>query len=66
MNDIRLRHITLQGAQETLLNGKELLEKQLDDKKAEVTKFEKTMLEDAMSLGNQIASLTKEYDQKEM
>lgn len=59
------RFLTLQSCQVSLLKNKELLEKQLEEKKAEVTKYEKTMESEVMTIGNDIASLTLKYDKIE-
>ena len=62
MFEIRDRYFTLQTTQNNLNEKKALLDKQLEEKKAEVTNFERGMEAKAMSLGNEIAILTIQND----
>ena len=61
--EIRDRYRTLNSTQEALNKKKIELDQMLEEKKAEVSNFEKTMEANVMSLGNEIANLTLKCDQ---
>ena len=62
MIEISNRYFILSGTQKNLNDKKQLLDKMLEEKKAEVTSFERGMESKVMSIGNEIASLTIECD----
>ena len=61
--EIRDRYRTLNSTQEALNKKKIELDQILEEKKSEVSNFEKTMEANVMSLGNEIANLTLKCDQ---
>ena len=63
VTEISARYRTLSKLQEDLSKKKEGLDRQLEEKKTEVSNFERGMEAKVMSLGNQIANLTIECDQ---
>ena len=60
--EIRDRYKTLSSTQITLDEKKIQLDRELEDKKAEVSNFERVMDAKVMTLGNQIATLTVDCD----
>ena len=62
MIEIRDRYHTLNSTQINLNEKKKTLDQMLEEKKAEVSNFERGMEAKVMSIGNEIASLTIECD----
>ena len=54
--------MTLSSSQNQLNDKKQQLDFMLEEKKAEVTNFERNMEAKVMSIGNEIANLTLECD----
>ena len=52
MIEISNRYVILSGTQKSLTDKKQLLDKMLEEKKAEVTAFERGMESKVMSIGN--------------
>ena len=56
------RYLTLSSARDSLCEGKIELDRRLEEKKAEVSNFERVMDAKVMTLGNEIATLTVDCD----